>query len=206
MACATAIEQDGDYRSRRRLNRNFLPAIASHSADHSQDRFGHDLKVQIAAYPPRSRTFFQRLANQQRELSTFPPILSSRPGRQNRVGVAHQNKKIPALRDTGQYMPHDRAESIRKRTLLLQRALDLTAKLAEASDDGGSVKALLRSELAIHAALSHPCSRRQFIRGDLVKTIVREQFQRARENLLAQPRYCVTPASAPAGICRSNAH
>jgi hypothetical protein len=103
-------------------------------------------------------------------------------------------------------MADNRDDSIRKRTLLFQLALDLTAKLAKARHDGGRVKALLRSELAIYAALSYTCFRRQFIRRDLVETIVREQFERARENLLAQPRYCVTPAPAPADRCRSSAH
>src|ERR1700733_4561395 len=103
-------------------------------------------------------------------------------------------------------MAHDRGDLIREQTLLFQRVLDLTAKPAEARADGGRVKALFRSELAIHAALSHLCSCRQFIRGDLLETIVREQFQCARENLLAQPRYCVTPATTPTDRCRSNAH
>jgi hypothetical protein len=35
---------------------------------------------------------------------------------------------------------------------------------------------------------------------------VREQFQRARKNLFAQPRDCVTPATAPTDRCRSEAH
>src|ERR1700683_4123162 len=103
-------------------------------------------------------------------------------------------------------MAHNRGDSIWKRTLLFQLALNLIAKLAEARHDGGRVKALLRSELAIHAALSYTCFRRQFIRRDLVEAIVREQFERSRENLLAQPRYCVTPAAAPSDRCRSGAH
>src|ERR1700722_18616181 len=100
--------------------------------------------------------------------------MSGRCGREDCAGVAHQNKRIPAVPHASQNMAHDRGDSIRKRTLLIQRALDLIAKLAEARDDGGRVEALLRSELAIHAALSHLCSRREFIRGDLVETVVRE--------------------------------
>jgi hypothetical protein len=81
MARATAIEQDDDYRSHRRFGRNLLPAIAWHPADHTQDGFGHELKIQITANPSRAGSFPQHLADQQRELLGFPPIMSGRCGR-----------------------------------------------------------------------------------------------------------------------------
>jgi hypothetical protein len=49
MVGATAIEHESDYRSRRCLDREFLSAVARHSADHAQDRFGYELKIQITA-------------------------------------------------------------------------------------------------------------------------------------------------------------